>query len=208
MNRKHSIWLFVAVVVMLPILAFAVVDWYEKNYQQLPIFGSNQHTISDFKMTNQQGRIITNKNWEGKIIVADFFFTHCPSICPKMTRNLKTVQQNFLNDGQVQINSFSVDPERDSVGRLSFYASQFNIKNDNWNLLTGSKKDIYRLARKSFLVVATDGDGGPNDFIHSDRLVLVDTKKRIRGFYDGTNESETGQLIKDIRKLKAEVSKN
>ncbi|MDP9229324.1 MAG: SCO family protein [Bacteroidota bacterium] len=208
MKRKHSIWLFVTVVVMLPILAFAVVTWYEKNYQQLPILGSDQHTISDFKMTNQQGRIITIKDWKGKIVVADFFFTHCPGICPKITRNLKIVQQSFMNDGQLQINSFSVDPEKDSVGRLSFYASQFNIKNDNWNLLTGSKKDIYRLARKSFLVVATDGDGGPNDFIHSDKLVLVDTKKRIRGFYDGMNESEIGQLIKDISKLKAEGSKN
>jgi protein SCO1/2 len=207
MKRKYSIWFFVAVVVLLPVLAFAVVTWYEMNYRPLPVFGGDQHTIADFKMTNQKGEIITSKDWEGKIIVVDFFFTHCPTICPKMTRSLKTVQQRILNDDQIEINSFSVDPERDSVKRLAFYASQFEIKNDNWNLLTGSKKDIYRLARKSFLVVATDGDGGPNDFIHSDKLVLIDTQKRIRGFYDGTNDSEITQLIKDIRKLQTEANK-
>src|SRR4051812_11206353 len=156
MKKRYSIWFFVALVVLLPIAAFAVVTWYEMNYRALPVYGGKDHTIADFRMTNQEGKVVTSKDWQGKIVVVDFFFTHCSSICPKMTQNLKTVQQRFLDDHQVQINSFTVDPERDSVERLAFYASQFHIENDNWNLLTGAKTDIYRLARKSFLVVATD----------------------------------------------------
>jgi protein SCO1/2 len=207
MNRKYSIWFFVLVIVLLPVIAFAVVSWYEKQYRQLPVFGGDQHIIADFKMTNQKGNVVTNTDWQGKIVIVDFFFTHCVSICPKMTNSLKTVQQQFLNDNSIVINSFTVDPENDSVRRLAAYASQSGINNDNWNLLTGLKTDIYRLARKSFLIVAADGDGGPNDFIHSSKLELIDQKKQIRGFYDGTNEQQVTQLIKDIRKLQNEFKK-
>jgi Uncharacterized protein SCO1/SenC/PrrC, involved in biogenesis of respiratory and photosynthetic systems len=201
---KQSIWVFFSLVIIVPFTAFGIINWYQSNIRKLPVYGNELNQTPIFNMTNQQGNIVTNKQWEGKIIVANFFFTHCPIVCPKMTRNLKEVQESFINDEQVIINSFSVDPGRDSVQRLSYYASQFGIKPDNWNLLTGDKKDIYRLARKSFLVVATDGDGGENDFIHSDKIILLDTKKRIRGVYDGSNPTEISQLIKDIRKLKEE----
>jgi protein SCO1/2 len=204
MRKINSIWLFVTTVVLLPITVFGVVAWYENNYVQLPVFGEKDHKIDDFNMINQDGEKISVKNWENKIIVADFFFTHCASICPRMTINLKNVQQAFVNDQTVLINSFTVDPDRDSSSRLQTYATQFGINNVNWNLLTSDKKQIYRLARKSFLVVATDGDGGPNDFIHSEKLVLIDTEKKIRGFYNGTDASEVNQLIKDIGKLKKE----
>ena len=207
MGWKYSIWLFVVLVVVVPLTAFGIINWYESNMQKLPVYGNNINQLISFKMNNQQGKNITNKNWEGKIVVANFFFTHCPVICPKMTRNLKEVQESFIDDDQVLINSFSVDPGRDSVQRLLTYASQFGIKTDNWNLLTGDKKDIYRLARKSFLVVATDGDGGENDFIHSDKVILLDFNKRIRGYYDGTNTNEMKQLIKDIKKLKEEMKR-
>ena len=207
MGWKYSIWLFVVLVVVVPLTAFGIINWYESNMQKLPVYGNNINQLISFKMNNQQGKNITNKNWEGKIVVANFFFTHCPVICPKMTRNLKEVQESFIDDDQVLINSFSVDPGRDSVQRLLTYASQFGIKTDNWNLLTGDKKDIYRLARKSFLVVATDGDGGENDFIHSDKVILLDFNKRIRGYYDGTNTNEMKQLIKDIKKLKEEMNR-
>lgn len=203
MLKKHFIWLFVAAIVVLPLSVFAVVYWYQSNYQALPVLGEEGHTVADFKMINQDGKIITVTDWKDKITVVDFFFTHCTSICPRMTRNLKTVQHAYGSDDQILLNSFSVDPERDSVERLHVYALQFGI-NKNWNLLTGNKKEIYRLARKSFLVVATDGDGGPADFIHSDNMVLIDKQKRIRGFYNGTDETETAQLIKDIKKLKTE----
>ena len=121
-----------------------------------------------------------------------------------MTANLKKVQAAFAGKKDLLIVSFSVDPERDSVAQLKKFAQRFNIDESNWQLLTGSKQEIYRLARKSFQVVATDGDGGDNDFIHSDQLILIDTKKRIRGYYEGTEGKETAQLIKDIKKLEHE----
>jgi protein SCO1/2 len=181
---------------------FAVMTWYEKKCASLPVYTENK--MSDFQLQNQEGKTISLKNWNDKIIVVDFFFTHCTSICPKMTKNLKKVQQSFVKDGDIQINSFSVDPGRDTVGRLKYYAGQFGIESNRWNLLTGDKIEIYRLARKNFAIVATDGDGGPNDFIHSDNMVLVDKKKMIRGYYNGTSETEINQLINDINKLKNE----
>src|SRR5687768_11972656 len=139
--KFKSHWLFVSGVVLLPIVLFGIISWYELNYQTLPILGNKNHEIGDFQMTNQHGKTVTEKASKNKIVVVDFFFTHCPTICPKMTKNLKLVQEAFLNDSNILIHSFSVDPERDSVGRLSAYASQFNI-HGNWNLLTGNKKDI------------------------------------------------------------------
>ena len=202
MRSKYNIWVFVAVVLLIPFSVFGVVKWYENNYQRLPILGPEGHTIADFNLVNQHGSNTTLKDWDGKIVVANYFFTHCPAVCPKMTYNLKRVQA-YAGVENLQINSFSVDPERDSVSVLQKFATRFGVK-DNWNLITGDKKQLYALARKSFLIVATDGDGGPDDFIHSEQLVLIDTKNRIRGFYTGTEEAATNQLIKDIQKLAKE----
>lgn len=204
MLKKYSILLFVAAVIIVPVTVFGVVNWVEKNVGRLPVLNEKNSVIENFKMKNQEGEEVNLGAWENKIVVVDFFFTHCPAICPKMTRNLKRVQSAFAKDNGLAMASFSVDPERDSVARLKQYATQFEIENKNWNLLTGSKKEIYRLARKSFSIIATDGDGGPNDFIHSEKLILVDTQKKIRGFYDGTSEKEVTQLINDIKKLKNE----
>ena len=204
MGRKFNIWLFVAVVVVLPLSVYAVVNWYERSVQALPVLISKTHTIADYRLVNQLGKESSIKNWEGKIVVANFFFTHCPYVCPKMTNNLKKVQKANVGDKNLLFVSFSVDPERDSSEQLQKFARRFNIDEGNWQLLTGSKKEIYRLARKSFQVIATDGDGGENDFIHSDQLVLIDAQKRIRGYYEGTEEKETDQLIKDIKKLENE----
>jgi protein SCO1 len=204
MMKKNSFsWLFVAAIVGLPLTVFAVVKWYENNFQRLPVLGPQNQPAIAYKMQNQFGATVTEANARGKIAVTEFFFTHCPSICPKMTRNMKRVQQAYSNDEGVIINSFSVDPVRDSVERLQAYATQFNITG-RWNLLTGDKKEIYRLARKRFFVDATDGDGGPGDFIHSDKFILTDGEGRIRGYYNGTNETEVEQLIKDIARLKKE----
>jgi protein SCO1/2 len=123
-----------------------------------------------------------------------------------MVRNLKKVQQLYAGDPLLLINSFTVDPERDSVGQLKSYAGKMDI-HDNWQLITGEKKEIYKLARKSLLVVATDGDGGPNDFIHSELLVLVDQAKRIRGFYNGTDDAEVNNLLRDIKRLEKEYGR-
>ena len=203
-KNQYGSWIFVGAIIVIPITVFSFVNWYQKQYHKLPVlFESNVRTAS-FALTNQHGKLVTNNDVESKIQVVDFFFTHCPSICPKMTSNLKMVQEAFYNDSSVLINSFSIDPERDSSERLAIYAEQFKIKVGGWNLLTGSKKEIYRLARKGFYVTATDGDGGPDDFIHSEKLVLVDSKGRIRGYYDGTDPSVIPVLIKDMIRLKKE----
>ena len=122
-----------------------------------------------------------------------------------MTRSLKTVQDAFEEERDgILFNSFSIDPGRDHPGRLKIYAQKFSIATDNWQFLTGDKKDIYKLARNGFRIVATDGDGGPNDFIHSEKLVLIDRQRRIRGYYDGTNLEDVNNLIHDIKKLQHE----
>lgn len=192
-------------VFILPLLAWFLLSWYENKIESLPVLGkSKEHRIAGFSFINQDGQQKTLANWENKIVVADFFFTHCPVVCPKMTRSLKKIEQQFSNNDALHIASFTVDPARDDANRLKEYANQFEINNHRWDLLTGDKKELYKLARNSFMVVATDGDGGPDDFIHSDKLVLIDTKKRIRGYYNGTDEKEVEQLITDIKKLKHE----
>lgn len=212
MKKSSSLWIFILVALVLPCLAWLVVEAYETRVQPLPVLGRSDitrgskasHQIENFRLVNQDKNKIALDVQSGKIVVADFFFTHCTSICPKMTANLKKIQNEFKNDPDVRIYSFTVDPERDSAARLKEYATQFEIDTRNWDLLTGDKRDIYKLARNSFIIVATDGDGGPNDFIHSDKLVLVDRQQRIRGFYKGTSDSETIQLSRDIKKLKNE----
>ncbi|HEU0111099.1 MAG TPA: SCO family protein [Flavisolibacter sp.] len=201
MIKKYSIWLFVAAVVLLPVGVFAIVKWYEHGFTKLPVLGPEHHSIADYQLVNQYGATTSIKDWNDKIVVANLFFTHCPVVCPKMIRNLKKVQQLYAGDEELMINSFTVDPERDSVGQLLEYATRMDIQK-NWQLITGSKKDIYKLARKSFLVVATDGDGGPDDFIHSELLILIDKQKRIRGFYNGTVSGEVDDLLRDINRLK------
>ena len=121
-----------------------------------------------------------------------------------MTKSLIRIQEAFKTDAEILISSFTVDPERDSSAQLKKYARQYNVDTRNWNLLTGDKKEIYKLARNSFMLVATDGDGGPDDFIHSESLVLIDKQKKIRGYYNGTSNDEVNQLIIDIKKLKHE----
>ena len=204
MYRISFRWIFVIVTISLPILVFAVVKWYENNFERLPVLGGENHRIENFAMTNAFGKPVTLEDWNNNIVVADFFFTHCPVICPKMTNSLKRVQDAFSNDDDILINSFSIDPERDDPERLRIYAQKFSIDTDNWHLLTGDKKEIYKLARNGFMIVATDGDGGPDDFIHSEKLVLIDKHRRIRGYYDGTNQQEVSNLISDIQKLQYE----
>jgi protein SCO1/2 len=200
--RKGYMWLFVTVILVIPFAMYAIVNWYQNGFESLPVLGDKGHTIMNFHFLNQDNKEISRAGSENKIIVANFFFSHCPSICPKMVNNLKRVQA-YAGIDNLQINSFTVDPLRDSVQRLRTYSRLYEIKGD-WNLLTGDKIELYRLARKSFLITATDGDGGENDFIHSDLLVLIDTDKRIRGYYKGTENDEVNQLIKDIKKLAKE----
>ena len=164
-------------------------------------YKSKYHTIADFSFTNQNGKTITQKDYEGKIYVADFFFTTCGSICPKMTTNLVDVQKAFLNNPKVMLLSHSVLPDVDDVAKLKAYAIKNGVNDAKWNLVTGDKKEIYRMARKSYLAVK---QGKPNelyDMVHTENFVLVDAKRRVRGFYDGTKKEEIQRLITDINWL-------
>ena len=162
---------------------------------------SKYHTISDFSFTNQNGKSITQKDYEGKIYVADFFFTSCKSICPKMTTNLVEVQKAFLDNSKVKLLSFSVMPDVDSVSVLKEYAKINSVIDSKWNLVTGDKKAIYAMARKSYLAVKQGKPEELYDMVHTENFVLVDSKKRIRGFYDGTKKEEIQRLIEDINWL-------
>ena len=156
------------------------------------------HTIAPFSMTNHNGESITEKDYENTIYVADFFFTTCPSICPIMTKNMYALQQKLSPYPDVKLLSFSVTPEIDSVAQLKRYALENKVNDSRWNLVTGNKKEIYQLARKSYLVVKEDGDGGPHDMIHTENFVLVDKQKRIRGYYDGTQATAMDDILHDI----------
>ncbi len=161
------------------------------------------HTIADFELTNQNGKQVSQKDYKGKIYIADFFFTTCPSICPIMTKNMVAIQDEILTDTDILLLSHSVTPQIDSVPQLKKYALEKGVIDSKWNLVTGDKKQIYELARKSYLAVKTDGDGGPYDMIHTENFILVDKEKRIRGFYDGTNREEIAKLMEDLAILKA-----
>lgn len=160
------------------------------------------HTIADFSLTNQNGKTVTQDTYKDKIYVADFFFTTCPTICPIMTKNMVSVQDKIMDDPEVMLLSHSVTPQIDSVPQLKKYALEKGVVDAKWNLVTGEKKDIYELARKSYLAVKTDGDGGPFDMIHTENFILVDKEKRIRGFYDGTQEEDIQKLLEDLKILK------
>ncbi len=160
------------------------------------------HTIGDFALTNQNGKKITQDDYKGKIYVADFFFTTCPTICPIMTKNMAQIQDVIMDEKDVLLLSHSVTPDIDSVPQLKKYALEKGVVDAKWNLVTGDKKQIYQLARKSYLAVKTDGDGGPYDMIHTENFILVDKERRIRGFYDGTNSEEIQKLLEDLQILK------
>ena len=163
------------------------------------------HRIRDFKLVNQDGVSVTDSFLKDKIYVADFFFTTCPTICPVMSNELERVQEAFEGDLGIQIVSHTVQPEYDSPEILKEYAALHKANPNQWTFLTGDKSEIYSLARKSYFAVTTEGDGGISDFIHTENFVLVDKKKRIRGFYDGTSADDVNRLIKDIKILKDEV---
>jgi protein SCO1/2 len=161
------------------------------------------HTIADFSLTNQNGQTITQKNYKDKIYVADFFFTTCQTICPIMTDHMVQIQQKLKNDDEVLLLSHTVTPEIDSVPQLKKYAMEKGVIDAKWNLVTGDKKEIYDLARKSYLA-AKDVPFEEYDLIHTENFVLVDKKRRIRGFYDGTDPEAIQKLLEDIQILKRE----
>ena len=162
---------------------------------------ANKHTIADFAFTNQNGKTITQKDYEGKIYVADFFFTTCPTICPIMTTNMVWLQDQIKNNPKVMLLSHSVTPDIDSVPVLKKYALDKGVIDSKWNLVTGDKKDINYIARKSYLAVKTGKPEELYDMVHTESFVLVDAKRRVRGFYDGTKMEDVKRLLEDINWL-------
>lgn len=161
------------------------------------------HTISDFSLVNQNGETVTQENYKDKIYVADFFFTTCTSICVPMGEHMVDLQEALKNDSEVLLLSHTVTPEIDTVAQLKRYALKKGTNDAKWNLVTGDKKEIYDLARKSYLA-AKDVPYNKYDLVHTENFVLVDKKRRIRGFYDGTDGEAIQQLLEDIKVLKKE----
>jgi protein SCO1/2 len=166
---------------------------------------SGEHFVGDFSFTDQNGMTVNQSVTEGKIYVADYFFTTCGGICPAMTKQMERVQAAFVDNPDVVILSHTVWPERDSVPVMKAYAEEHGAVDGKWFFLTGEKDDLYSLARKSYFVLkpaAVKGKGdGESDFIHTNQFVLVDKNRRIRGYYKGTEFAEVSRLIKDMEYL-------
>lgn len=160
------------------------------------------HTIPDFKLFNQNGDTITQADYEGKIYITDFFFTTCQTICPIMTGHMLKIQEKIKDDPEILLLSHTVIPAADSVPQLKKYALENGVIDEKWNLVTGDKKQIYNLARKSYLAAKSEGDAGPFDMIHTENFVLIDKQARIRGYYDGTDPDAIADLMHDISILK------
>ncbi|MES2240710.1 MAG: SCO family protein [Bacteroidota bacterium] len=176
-------------------------EWISKESSEY----SKIHTIPAFALTNQDGQTITEKTVEGKIYVANFMFTSCGSICPKMTDNMKILQDKYAKDSQILLLSHSVTPEIDNVERLKDYAVLKGCISGKWHLLTGDKKVIYSLAKKQYFAGDSIGFYGKlSDFLHTENFILIDGKRRIRGVYNGTLAIEMDRIIEDITTLKKE----
>jgi len=176
--------------------------WIEKsdsNYASI-------HTIPAFTFVDQEGDTVTEKILQGKITVADFFFTICPGICPRLTKSMGTVQAAFTGDSTIVLLSHSVTPDIDSIARLKEYALSHQVQSRQWHLLTGNRKEIYTIARQGYFADEETGlKKGPDEFLHTENFILVDKQRRIRGVYNGTNPTEVDRLIDDIKILQHEI---
>ena len=193
------------------LLGVAFLSYYYFEYKQipkrLPTYGNPGHHVEDFSFTNQDGKTITNKDLDGKIYVVEYFFTTCEGICPKMNDNMAKVYEAFRGQNAVAILSHTVDPETDTVEQLKRYSLKFDADASQWNFVTGPKAALYNMAINSYLVTAVEDTNHKEvlpDFIHSEKFVLVDKEKHIRGSYDGTNASDVKKLISDILELRKE----
>jgi protein SCO1/2 len=213
-KRKYfnSVWSIATVIIIFPMIVFAIVNRYKTNFESLPVFPENpvlanagfNSSYPKFEFYNQNAEPVSFNKLNQKVIVVNFFFTHCPGICLKMMTNERKLQQAFSHDPNICFLSFSVDPIHDSIAVLARYAHSLDIQGNQWHLITGDKKNIYQLARRKYNLSAIEGDGGPEDFIHSDQLVILDQKRQIRGYYSGTDPETVPKLITDIKKLENE----
>jgi protein SCO1/2 len=180
----------------------------------LPILGNRYyengdtvfHTIGSFRFVDQDSSIITNQNMEGKIYVADFFFTSCRTICPVMKSQMLRVYESTKEMDDVLLVSHTIDPEYDTVALLHDFAERLGVESEKWHFLTGQKDSIYKVAQTSYFATAMQDNTEPDGFIHSGAFLLVDKKGRIRGKYDGTKEIDVNRLVGDIKRLRNEGS--
>ena len=220
MIKKYRVFILsIAVVSIVAILMFYNVL---KPEEKLPIYQPNMvsfqlvdstvqhvkrfHKIKDFSLVNQNGEKVTNEDYRDKIYIADFFFTTCQGICPIMKENMIILQDEYKDDDQVYLLSHTVTPEIDTKEVLKKYSLEKGVIDSKWNLVTGDKKQIYNLARKSYLVAEDIEESELFEMIHTENFVLVDPERRIRGFYDGTDQESMNALIYDIKVLKKEIS--
>lgn len=220
MIKRYRVFILsIAVVSIAAILMFYNVL---KPEEKLPIYQPNMvsfqlvdstvqhvkrfHKIKDFSLVNQNGEKVTNENYRDKIYIADFFFTTCQGICPIMKENMIILQDEYKDDDQVYLLSHTVTPEIDTKEVLKKYSLEKGVIDSKWNLVTGDKKQIYNLARKSYLVAEDIEESELFEMIHTENFVLVDPERRIRGFYDGTDQESMNALIYDIKVLKKEIS--
>jgi protein SCO1 len=214
MKLKKAEIIRIVLMLIITIVGISGAYYFIKQNEKLPVINPSQvnpalvseelrakgrnHRIADFSLINQNGDTVTQNILDGKIYVADLFFTTCGSICPVMTTQMKRVYDEYADNDKVMFVSHTVMPEVDSANVLKEYAKKHNADIAQWIFLTGEKKQIYDLARKSYFAVATEGTGDEHDFIHTENFILIDTKKRIRGFYDGTSEKDVNRLIDEI----------
>jgi protein SCO1 len=214
----HSRWSIVRLVACsLQLAAFLLlVSCVTRKESPLPIFGEREvvgndtayHTIANFSFLDQDSAIVTNATYNGKIYVADFFFTSCRTICPIMKTQMLRVYDSIQNDPDVLLLSHTIDPEYDTVGLLRDYAGRLGVKSSKWHFVTGEKEDIYKLAQTSYFSTALEDTTEPDGFIHSGAFLLIDKQRRIRGKYDGTKEEDVNRLLGDIQRLKNESGSN
>jgi len=209
-KSKVQVYWFLVPIPLIFLVWFFYTEKKEAPLRFLPYFGpkfvdakndSTYHELKAFRFVNQNRETITLDSLKNKIVVAEFFFTTCQSICPIMNTNLQKVYKLFASRNDVLILSHTVDPEQDSVPALKAYASLQGVNDRRWMFVTGPKKDLYEAARKSYLLNAEEGDGGEDDFIHTQNFALVDKNKHIRGYYDGTDSVEINRLIAELHLL-------
>ena len=207
---KKEAWLVIVFTAAIACFLFFYGKTENKPLRTLPYFDpkdysgvkkAEHHVIPPFSLTNQYGKITTQEVTAGKIYVADCFFTTCQSICPKMSNQLVRVYTKYKSNNAFLILSLTVDPETDTVAQMLSYAKQHGVADEKWLFLTGSKKDLYALERNGFILTTEEGDGGEDDFIHTQNFALIDKEKHIRGYYDGTDSLEVTRLMADIQLL-------
>lgn len=224
MSKKA--WFALSLVIFMPLLAYFMVKYSSEKAVDMPrryfydsvtektvngrlVKDTAWHKISNFRFTNQLGNLVEADALKGKIIIVNFIFTRCPNPCPLLTRNMKKMQDAYLkNDTLIHFISFTVDPARDTVQAIKNYADKFAVRHNNWWFLTGDKQKIYDLAFQEFKAAIVDGGNVDTSFLHTDKFYLLDKKRIIRGWYDGTDSAALTKMARDIGLLILEKDKS